>query len=180
MELWDLFDEYRNRLPGTMRRGEPQPPGTYHLVVHICIFDESGRMLIQHRQPFKSGWPDRWDFSVGGSAIAGDDSRTAAEREMREEIGLSLDLTQIRPALTVNFETGFDDFYLLTHPVDIAALTPQPEEVSELRWASREEIHEMIHDGRFIPYHLSLIDLLFDLKDERDLHQQEEKGESAL
>ncbi len=63
MEYWDLYDRDRNLLPGTMLRGEPQPAGTYHLVVHLCIFNSDGEMLIQHRQKHKRGWPDRWDFS---------------------------------------------------------------------------------------------------------------------
>ena len=53
-------------------------------------------MLIQHRQPFKSGWSDLWDITVGGSAVSGDTSQTAAEREVLEEIGYKLDLSNIR------------------------------------------------------------------------------------
>ena len=48
-------------------------------------------MLIQRRQPFKRGWSNLWDITVGGNAIAGDSSRSAAERETRAELGLSLD-----------------------------------------------------------------------------------------
>ena len=63
-------------------------------------------MLIQQRQPFKEGWSNMWDITVGGSAVAGDTSRTAAERETREEIGLDIDLTDVRPSLTLYWEHG--------------------------------------------------------------------------
>ena len=170
MELFDLYTADRVKTGRTMVRGEPVPEGLYRLVIHVCIFDADGRMLIQQRQPFKEGWSDMWDVTVGGSAVAGDSSRTAAERETREELGLALDLSGVRPALTVHWEHGFDDFYLLKQPVDIGSLRLQYEEVQAVRWADRDEILRMIDDGRFIPYEKSLIDLLFFLLDHRTTH----------
>lgn len=59
--------------------------GTYHLVVHVCVFNQKGEMLIQQRQPFKQGWPNLWDVTMGGSALAGETSQQAAMRELKEE-----------------------------------------------------------------------------------------------
>ena len=73
-----------------MIRGEKQPKNTYRIIVHICIFNSKGKMLIQQRQPFKKGFSNMWDITVGGSAIAGDDSRMAAQRELLEELGVCL------------------------------------------------------------------------------------------
>ncbi|MDE5564344.1 MAG: hypothetical protein K2I93_04255, partial [Oscillospiraceae bacterium] len=69
MELFDLFDRNRSPLNKTIQRGEPMPEGCYHIVVHVCIFNSNGEMLIQQRQPFKAGWSDMWDISCGGSAV---------------------------------------------------------------------------------------------------------------
>ena len=106
MELFDLYTAERKKTDRKMIRGEPTPEGLYRLVVHVCIFDAQGRMLIQQRQPFKRGWSNLWDITVGGSAIAGDSSRFAAERETREELGLSLDLSGVRPSLTILASTA--------------------------------------------------------------------------
>ena len=143
MELFDLYTKDRVKNGRTMVRGEPVPEGCYRIVVHICIFDSDGRMLIQQRQPFKHGWSNMWDITVGGSAIAGDDSRSAAERETREELGLEIDLSEVRPSLTLHWEHGFDDYYLLTQDVDPESLHLQYEEVQTVRWASLEEILEV-------------------------------------
>lgn len=140
MEYWDLYDRDRIKTGKTHRRGDPMPAGEYHMVIHVCIFNARGRMLIQQRQPFKKGWLDKWDVTVGGSAISGEDSRQAAERETLEEIGLALDLSQVRPKLTINFDDGFDDIYLIEREVDLASLRLQEEEVQAVRWAEREEI----------------------------------------
>ena len=170
MELFDLYTEDRVKTGRTMVRGTKVPEGLYRLVVHVCIFDTEGRMLIQQRQPFKQGWSNYWDLTVGGCAVAGDTSRTAAEREVREEIGLELDLSDVRPSLTLNFDGGFDDYYVLTREVDLSVLHLQEEEVQAVRWAAQEEILKMIDDGLFIPYEKSLIGLLFFCRNHRGAH----------
>lgn len=170
MELFDLYTEDRVKTGRTMVRGTKVPEGLYRLVVHVCIFDHEGRMLIQQRQPFKQGWSNYWDLTVGGCAVAGDTSRTAAEREVREEIGLELDLSDVRPSLTLNFDGGFDDYYVLTQEVDLSVLHLQEEEVQAVRWAAQEEILKMIDDGLFIPYEKSLIGLLFFCRNHRGAH----------
>ncbi|MFR8012631.1 MAG: NUDIX hydrolase [Clostridia bacterium] len=164
MEYWDLYDRDRIKTGKAHRRGDPVPAGYYRMVIHVCIFNARGQMLIQQRQPFKKGWPDQWDVTVGGSAVAGEDSRQAAERETLEEIGLKLDLSDKRPKLTINFGEGFDDIYLVEREVDLEALRLQESEVQAVRWASREEILAMIDGGAFIPYAKSFIELLFDTR----------------
>lgn len=167
MELWDLYDRDLNKTGETHERGKPVPDGRYHMVVHVLIFNTAGQLLIQQRQPFKEGWPDMWDVSVGGSAVTGDSSHTAAQREVMEELGLALDLSCERPKLTIHFSCGFDDIYTVTRDVDFSDLTLQESEVQAVRWATEEEIHRMIDDGRFIPYHHPLISLLFALRSRR-------------
>ena len=165
MELFDLYTADREKTGRTMERSERTPPGFYRMIVHVCIFGEDGRMLIQQRQTIKKAWPNMWDVSVGGCAIAGDSSRSAAERETREELGLSLDLSDARPALTVYWERVIDDVYILTRSMDLASLRLQPEEVRAVRWAEKEEILRMIDGGLFVPYDRSFIEYLFFRRD---------------
>ena len=175
MELWDLYTADREKLEKTMVRGEKQPEGTYRIIVHVCIFNDKGEMLIQKRQPFKQGWSGMWDLSVGGSAVSGDNSRSAAQRELREELGLDIDFEKINPSLTIYFERGFDDVYLLTRNVDINDIKLQYEEVETVKWASADEIKSMIDEDIFIPYHKSLIDLLFFMKGRYGTHTRHDK-----
>lgn len=167
MELFDLYTEDRVPTGESIERGMSVPVGFCRLVIHVCVFNSKGEMLIQQRQPFKSGWSDMWDISVGGSAVAGETSRAAAEREALEEIGVKLNLENIRPALTIHFDEGFDDIYAVNKDLDIAELTLQYEEVQAVRWATADEILSMIDDGVFIPYHKNLIELLFFMRNRR-------------
>lgn len=173
MEIWDLYDKNRTATGETAVRGGKLAADRYRMVVHVCLFNAAGEMLIQHRQPSKTQWPDRWDISVGGHVVSGETSSQGAEREVLEELGLRLDLDRRRPSLTVNFDTGFDDVYLVRTDHDIPDMTLQAEEVSAVRWASADAIFAMIDSGEFIPYHKSLIQLLFDMKDFMGMHQQE-------
>lgn len=160
-ELIDLYNVDREKTGLTAVRGEKLPEGTYRMVVHVCIFNSKGEMLIQRRADDIVRWPGMWDVSVGGGASAGDDSRGAAERETAEELGLHIDFSNRRPVITVNFHDGFDDFYTVERDVSPDELDLQKEEVAEARWASREEIEAMIDEGIFIPYQKDLLGYLF-------------------
>ena len=170
MELWDLYDRDRHPTGEMHERGKPVPPGRYHIVVHVVIFNPQGEMLIQQRQPFKEGWPNLWDITVGGSAIAGDDSRSAAEREVMEEIGLPIDLSGEMPKITLPFDQGFDDIYIINMDVDLSTLRLQESEVQAVRWARMEDVFALMEAGQFLPYHKSFIELLFAMKNSRGAH----------
>lgn len=172
MENWDLYTRDRHKTGQTIERGTPIPEGLFRIVVHVCIFNHQGQMLIQQRQTTKSGWPDLWDVTVGGHVISGETSRMAAERETLEELGLVISLEDKRPAVTPTFENGFDDIYCMEMDVDIKQLVLQEEEVQAVRWASREEIYALIDAGSFIPYHKSLVDLLFFLRNHPEIHTE--------
>ena len=113
-----------------------------------------------------------WDISVGGSAVQGDDSQTAAEREVLEELGIKLDLQGIRPHFTFNFDRGFDDIYLIEKDIDLSELNLQYEEVQNAKWATREEILQMIEKEEFIPYYPSLINLFFGTRKKYGCHSK--------
>ena len=167
-ELWDLYSRDREKTGKIHRRGDSLKEGEYHLVVHICIFNSKNELLIQQRQPFKEGWPNMWDVTAAGSALQGETSQQAAEREVAEEIGLKIDLSNNRPNFTINFARGFDDYYLLEQEVDLASLHLQEEEVQAVRWVSKDEVLAMQAQGTMIPYWF--LDKLFEIRDMQGAH----------
>lgn len=170
MEIIDLYDHRRIPTGETMIRGNPVPAGRYRCVVHICVFNSAGQMLIQQRQTNAPRWPNYWDFSVGGGVSHGETPQLAATREIKEELGLDLDFSYTAPAVTVTFSEGFDDFFIVSKDVELVNLRLQPEEVQAVRWATQDEILSMIDDGRFIPYRKSFVDLLFFLSSHSGTH----------
>ena len=165
MELVDLYDENRVPLGRTAERYAKKGAGELRIVVHVCLFDCLGRLLIQRRTENKHIWPGLWDVTVGGGVDAGETTRQGAEREVREELGYALDLSGLRPSVTVNFAGGFDDFFIAVRDVDIDGLSLQAEEVSAVRWVTLEELLAMVDDGSFIPYPKSFLQFLFDMRE---------------
>ena len=76
MELWDEYRADRTKTGRALIRGQAVPAGSYRLVVHACLFNGRGELLIQQRQTFKEGWPGLWDLTAGGAPCLG---RTAAK-----------------------------------------------------------------------------------------------------
>lgn len=161
MELWNIYDQYRHMTDRIHERGQEMKAGDYHLVVHVWIVNDDGQFLIQRRQPWKIGFPNMWECSAGGSAIIGDDSEQAAIREVKEEIGIDLDIENGERLFTVKFKRGFDDIWLVRQNVGIEELHLQEEEVAEAKWVSEAEIREMTRTGEFVPF--TYLDLLFEM-----------------
>jgi isopentenyldiphosphate isomerase len=163
MELFDIYDRYRQPTGRTKPRGEKFLPGEYRIVIRIVIFNENGQMLIQRRTDTKHGWAGMWDVSVGGSVQSNENSQAGAQRECTEEIGIEYDFSELTPVLTITTEDVFDDIYILRLSPDITALKLQESEVAAVKWAAYDEIIDMIRSGVFIPYYESSIKLLFDI-----------------
>ncbi len=167
-EVWDVYDVNRQKTGRTIVREQSWGNEKYHLIVHVGIFNSQGQMLIQKRCHDKHAWPELWDLSAGGSALAGEESWQAAERETLEEIGLKLNLREVRPHFTINYERGFDDFYAVTMDAEIDTLTLQASEVAEAKWAALDEIREMESRHIFVPYFPGVIELLWEVRNNYD------------
>lgn len=161
MELFDLYDIDRQKLNKTIIRDKKLPKNTRRLVIHICIFNHKGEMLIQQRSAKKHKRPNIWDISLGGCVQAGENSRQAARRELQEELGLDYDFSNVNPHLTINFDEGFDDFYLITKDENLKNIKFKDGEVQKVKWATEEEIFSLIDSEEFIPYHKFLIHTFF-------------------
>ena len=164
MELMDIYDEERQRTGRTMERSQEPAPGDHRTVVHLCVFNAAGELLIQRRSEEKFTYPLRWDVTAAGAVAAGETSRQAAERELREELGYSLSLSGVRPVMTVNFPGGFDDFFVVEREISLQELTLQTEEVCDAAWVSLAEAERMVMNKTFCTYPPGLLTVLYSLR----------------
>jgi len=87
-EVLDTVDE-TGSLTGFARRSElHRNPALIHRVVHVLVFDEEDRLLLQKRSHRKDVAPGKWDTSVGGHVLPAEEIADAARREMEEELGI--------------------------------------------------------------------------------------------
>jgi len=150
-EIWDVYDSRRNLVGRTHRRADPLPAGDYHLVVHVWLQNSGGEFLITKRVPNK-GDPNMWECT-GGSAVAGDDSITAAVREVKEETGLDAKPENGRCAFTLTGDNSICDIWLFRQDFDLRDVVLQENETIDAKYATVDEIRRMIKNGEFISFH---------------------------
>jgi 8-oxo-dGTP diphosphatase len=159
MELWDVLDEYGDLTGRTIERGQPLKEGEYHLVVNIWIRNSMGEYLIQKRSEKVERWPGIW-AATGGAAIKGESSLTAALREIREELGLSLKPDMLERVTRVRRKNVLSDLWLVSQDVCLEDIRMQKEEVSEVKYASMSEILAMTSNNEFLDYGAEYMRLL--------------------
>jgi len=153
-EIWDVYDSERNLTGRTHRRIDPLPEGDYHLVVFVWLRNSKGEYLISKRAPNK-GYPNMWE-NTGGSAVAGDDSLSAAVREIKEELGLNVNPENGKLIKTSIREDSFFDVWLFQKDFDLEDVVLQENETVDAKYATLDEIKCMIERGKFIPVHHDL------------------------
>ena len=66
----------------------------HHVATALLVCD--GRVLLCHRHPDRRWYPDVWDLP-GGHIDGGETPADALRRELREELGISVDLSSLEP-----------------------------------------------------------------------------------
>ena len=140
-ELWDIYDAAGSRTGRLQRRGDPLAPGDCHLCVHVWIQNADGRYLLTRRAPEKSG-AGLWEIT-GGSALAGEDSLTAALREVKEETGLTLDPGRGELLFRFSGEHYHCDVWRFRQEVRLADVVLQPGETCDAQLADAAAIRAL-------------------------------------
>lgn len=160
MEKWEILDADGNPTGRVIVRGEPLRAGDYHLVEHIWIVDSKGRLLIQQRNPNLRLMPGMW-AATGGSAVAGEDSESAARRELFEELSIRTVPGELVYGGRMRRRNSFTDLWLLYRDIDSTALRLQKEEVAATKWVTVEELITMLGDRSFHHYGTAYFQFVF-------------------
>lgn len=152
MELWDILDHSGKFTGRKVIRGQRRlNPNEYHLVVHIWPYDNNGRLLIQRRSQKRKLMPGEW-AATGGSAVSGEESRVAAQRELSEELGIDLPAENLVLARRLKRKNSFLDVWFIKVDVNIEKLNLQREEVSAVRWIGGNQLKYLVKQGRYHNY----------------------------
>jgi 8-oxo-dGTP pyrophosphatase MutT (NUDIX family) len=156
-ELWDILNDngsFTGRVAerDAMLRGEETG---YHLVVHVYIVNTRGEWLIQKRSATKAFLPGKWDIT-GGAVLAGEDSLTAALRETREEIGITLDPELMYIEKRLKWPGCFADIRVARAEFDTTDCTLDPAEVDAVRWVDSDDFLSIVFGETEDPAYRSL------------------------
>lgn len=149
MELIDLYDENRVFTGEVIQRGSPIEKGKYKLSVHMWITNKEGKIYIQKRASSRKMFPNKWE-NPGGGVVSGWDSESTLKKEYEEELGREL-VSNYKLIKSIKREKDFVDIYHIEEDFELSELILQVEEVSEAKWATIDEIVQMIKNGEFCP-----------------------------
>ncbi len=153
MEIWDVCDINRNKIKGrtSVRGCDDMREDEFHLVVFGIAVTPDGRLMVSKRHPDEM-FGGMWEFN-GGSALSGEDSREAVEREVLEETGLDLKGCEGEIVKTnVKYHPGSNwiyDVWVFRTEIDTSGLVPQQGEVTEIRLESLQWVKERLNNGEF-------------------------------
>lgn len=161
MEKWDILNADGLPTGRTAFRGKYRlKQGEYHLVVHIWVVSSNGDFLIQRRSENKKLMPGEW-AATGGAAISGENSYTAANRELFEELGIPSNKCNLKMLMRIKRRNSLLDVWFINTDIKSDGLRLQKSEVAEAKWVSRNELKEMIKNGDFHNYGDEYFNALF-------------------
>jgi len=152
-ELLDHVDA-DDRVIGTVARSQAHREGLWHRAVHVIVWNSRGQILLQRRAASKASFPGFWDTSVGGHVGAGEGYLSTALREGAEELGISIDssdLSLIGKHLFDEMDTDVEwvESYGMSHE---GPFHPDPAEVEKVEWFTLEAVEELIAAGAVTPH----------------------------
>ena len=158
MEYWDIYDSNKQKTGRTMKRNDwILQDGEYHLSVLGVVVRPDGKFLITKRVMTKHWAPGWWEVS-GGAVMAGEESKDAVIREVKEETGLDVSNAEGGYVFSYHRENPgkgdnyFVDIYRFVVDFDESDVVIQKDEALDFKIATAEEIKAIADEGIFLHY----------------------------
>ena len=149
-EKLDVYDENRNKKGKIIERkeGEILSSDEYILAIQCWIINSNNEILLTKRKATKKNG-NMWE-PTGGLVQSGENSMDGAKRELKEEIGISVDDNDLI-LLKTNTEKGnvnvFRNIYVINKDIQINDLEFIDGEVSDAKYVTFEEFKNMVDKG---------------------------------
>ena len=147
-EYFDVVDE-KNNVVGKASREECHKKGLWHRGVHILIINSKSEILLQKRSISKDLYKGYWSDSVGGHVNSGESYEETAQRELKEELGISTKLTKL---LDFKKYTGNDNeinrLFIGKHN---GPFKPDKKETDKIEFFTLDKINRMLETEKFTP-----------------------------
>lgn len=147
MEYLDIYDENRIFTGKKVLRSKDMKLADNEFINIVIVFIENseGKFLIQKTSKEKGSV-----FATTGGLVKSGSSpdRTIVE-EIKEELGIDVNIDELKLIKTYIRGHSFQDTYYLKKDIDINDFILQESEVEYVLWLSKEEIKELIENKQF-------------------------------
>lgn len=145
MEEYVILVDSQDRPIGTMEKLAAHQEGRLHRAFSVFVLNGSDEMLLQRRAETKYHSGGLWTNACDGHPRPGEEVVAAAHRRLQEELGFDCPLAEVfRFTYRVEIDHG-----LTEHEIDYVLVgrfegqpQPNPQEASECRWASWDEVSQ--------------------------------------
>ena len=159
MEIIDIVDENGIPTGETIERSLAHRTGVRHRTTHIWIVrkqNDAIQILLQKRSKNKDSFPGCYDISSAGHIPAGDDFAESGLRELKEELGLSIQKEELVECGILNIFTEnefhgihyvdnqISKVFLLWKDIALEELSLQEEEIESAMWMDFAECKESV------------------------------------
>lgn len=128
-------------------------PGRLHRGFLAMVYTRSGELLLTRRSDKKRLWPGFWDGSVASHVYRGEDYLEASRRRLAEELGVAS--APIEFGFKFHYRAGYGSAgteheicaVTIVRGIDADRLTPDPDEIAEIKTADLKALIEEIRAG---------------------------------
>jgi len=145
-EVEEIVDEVdvEDRVIGRRALSECLAKGILHRAVAVYVWNSKNHVFLQRRSLSDDWFPGYWTSSCTGHVKSGEDSIQAAIREIREELGVTLEeprfvLKFVVPPVHYSDLTEYEMMHVFEAFCRDRNLKPNPSEVAEGRFLSIEQ-----------------------------------------
>ena len=156
-ELIDVLDENGIKTGQVVTRKEVHKQGLWHRAIVVAIINEKNEILLQQRSEKKEKNAGLWDISAAGHISCGQDSLSAATREINEEVsvnlGFNVEVKEFRFMYSFRkqqvfkddfIENQFYDFFILSQQgLNEKSIKFQESEVQAIKFVTISELNQM-------------------------------------
>lgn len=152
-ELWNAYTADGTLTETVLVRGEPIPPGLYHMVCEVLVTHTDRSVLCMKRASTKPAdtYPGYYEATAGGSALLGETKEECVKRELKEETGIRCNSFELI-GKTVTKDTIYYT-YVCTTDWDKTNVTLQQGETEDFVWMSEREFAAFVNSQDCIPVH---------------------------
>ncbi len=130
-------------------REEIRENGLRHKAALIIVQNKKGHFLAVQRSKNKKVFPLMWIIGAGGGVPVGETYKTAAKRELSEELGI---IAPLKLIFDFDYKSEITSYFAKVYLVNWdEKIKLNLEEGSKIKWATKEEVEKLAKGGELCP-----------------------------